>query len=96
MTKKRPLTLQLLIVMVCTALFAVPAMAQNIYGSIVGTVTDATGAPMEGAAVTVSNTGTGTRQAGQTNNSGEYRLVNLVPGTYTLEIEKTGFKCSCS
>ena len=92
MTKKRPLTLQLLIVMVCTALFAVPAMAQNIYGSIVGTVTDATGAPMEGAAVTVSNTGTGGRQAAQTNNSGEYRLVNLVPGTYKLEIEKTGFK----
>ena len=92
MTKKRPLTLQLLILMVCTALFAVPAMAQNIYGSIVGTVTDATGAPMEGAAVTVSNTGTGARQAGQTNNSGEYRVVNLVPGTYKLEIEKTGFK----
>jgi hypothetical protein len=74
------------------AAFAVPMRAQNFYGSITGTVTDSTGAQMEGANVTVINTATGTRQSVQTSTAGEYRLVNLIPGTYRLEIEKTGFK----
>ena len=71
---------------------AVPMRAQNFYGSITGTVTDSTGAPMEGANVTVINTATGTRQAVQSSTAGEYRVVNLIPGAYRLEIEKTGFK----
>lgn len=92
MFKKRPLTLQILIAIVCTALFALPAMAQTFYGSIVGTVADATGAPMEGASVTVTNIGTGTRNTAQSSASGEYRIVNLVPGNYKVDIEKAGFK----
>jgi len=92
MLKKRPLTLQILTAVVCTALFALPAMAQTFYGSIVGTVADATGAPMEGANITVSNIGTGTRNTAQSSASGEYRIVNLVPGNYKVDIEKAGFK----
>ena len=92
MSNKRSLTLQLLILAVCSALCALPVMAQNFYGSIVGTVVDATGAPMEGAGVTVTNIGTGTRNTAQSSATGEYRIVNLVPGSYKVEIEKAGFK----
>ena len=66
--------------------------AQTFYGTLAGTVSDSSGAPMEGAAVTATNTGTGTRQAVQTSNAGEFRIVNLVPGNYKLDVEKTGFK----
>jgi hypothetical protein len=69
-----------------------PVAAQNFYGSIAGTITDSTGAPLEGASVTATNSATGTRQVVQTSNAGEYRLVNLIPGTYRLEMEKAGFK----
>ena len=47
---------------------------------------------MEGAAVTVTNTGTGVKQSAQTSAAGEYRIVNLTPGTYKLDIEKSGFR----
>src|SRR5689334_20276952 len=69
-----------------------PAAAQNFYGSIAGTVTDSSSAPVESASVTATNNATGARQVVQTSNAGEYRLVNLIPGTYRLDIEKTGFK----
>src|SRR3954468_11074627 len=71
-----------------------PLQAQNFYGTLAGTVSDSSGAPMEGAAVTATNLGTGTRQAVQTSNAGEFRIVNLVPGNYKLDLEKTGFKRS--
>ncbi|HXJ38275.1 MAG TPA: carboxypeptidase regulatory-like domain-containing protein, partial [Bryobacteraceae bacterium] len=74
------------------AVFTTPLHAQTFYGTLAGTVTDTSGAPMEGAAVTATNLGTGVRLAVQTSNAGEYRIVNLVPGNYKLDVEKTGFK----
>jgi hypothetical protein len=66
--------------------------AQNFYGSIVGTVTDSSGAPIADATVTITSIGTGVRQVVQTSGSGEYRVVNLVPGNYKVDVEKAGFK----
>jgi hypothetical protein len=66
--------------------------AQTFFGSIVGTVTDTSGAIVPGAGVTLTNTGTSERRAVQTDANGNYQFVNLVPGTYRLEIEATGFK----
>ena len=43
-------------------LFAANAQAQNIFGSIVGTVSDSSGAVLPGASVTVTNTGTGEKR----------------------------------
>jgi hypothetical protein len=74
------------------AFVTVPLAAQNFYGSIVGIVTDTSGAPMADAMVTVTNIGTGVRQVVQTAGSGEYRVVNLVPGNYKVDVEKTGFR----
>src|SRR5256886_1785983 len=80
----------------CTASLALlvhfPAAAQTFYGSIVGTVTDASGAATPGAAVTLVNSGTSERRAAETDTQGNYQFVNLVPGRYRVEILKTGFK----
>ena len=73
-------------------LFACALSAQTFYGSIVGTVTDATGASIPGAAVTVTNLGTTETHKMETNAEGLYQFVNLVPGRYRIEAEKAGFK----
>src|SRR5260370_34240292 len=71
---------------------AMPAAAQTSYGSVVGTVTDASSSNIPGAAVALINLGTAERRSTLTDVSGNYQVVNLVPGNYRLEIEKSGFK----
>jgi hypothetical protein len=68
------------------------ANAQTFYGSIVGTVTDATSASVPGATVTLTNQGTSERRTTETDPRGNYQFVNLVPGVYRVDIEKTGFQ----
>ena len=71
---------------------AMPVAAQTSYGSVVGTVADASSSNIPGAAVTLTNLGTAERRSAETDVSGNYQFVNLVPGNYRLEIEKSGFK----
>jgi hypothetical protein len=68
------------------------AFAQTFYGSVVGTVTDASSAAIQGAAVTLTNSGTGERRSAGSDSGGSFRFVNLVPGNYKLEVEMAGFK----
>ena len=68
-----------------------PAAAQSIFGAIVGTVTDATGAVIPGAKVTATNIRTNEKRGFTTNEFGTYELNNLFPGTYLLEAERAGF-----
>src|SRR5919202_2016021 len=80
---------------VCIAALAFPGTllrAQTSTGSIVGTVTDASGAAIPGAAVTLLNTGTAARRTAASDAAGNYQFVNLLPGTYKLEVESPGFK----
>ena len=65
---------------------------QAFYGSIVGTVNDASGAALASTTVSLTNSATGDRRQVVTASDGSYRFVNLVPGTYRLEIERPGFK----
>ena len=67
-------------------------LAQSFYGSMVGTVTDASGAVISEATVTLINLGTSERRAATTDGSGNYQFVNLVPGRYRIEITKSGFR----
>jgi hypothetical protein len=60
--------------------------------SVTGTVTDASGGVVPGAAVAARNSGTGTERQASTNATGTFRIVDLVPGRYVLTIEKTGFR----
>jgi len=67
-------------------------VAQDTRGALSGTVTDAQGAVVTGAAVTVANTGTGTTTKLTTNASGYYEAPLLLAGEYQVTVESTGFK----
>ena len=66
--------------------------AQAVYGSIAGTVTDTTGAAVPGATVTITNPARKTVDTVVTNASGYYEKGRLLPGTYEVKAELTGFK----
>jgi Carboxypeptidase regulatory-like domain/TonB dependent receptor len=65
--------------------------AQAVYGSVFGTVTDSTGAVVPNATVTVTDTTKGTSVSVQSDASGEYRVQHLIPDTYNVTAEATGF-----
>src|SRR5947207_8734181 len=68
------------------------ARAQNVYGTIAGRVTDASGAAVADATVTLINIGTSEKHTMQSSSSGQYTFVNVLPGRYRIEGEKGGFK----
>ena len=73
-------------------LFSQSASAQNDVGSIVGFVTDPSGAAVPGATVTATNEGTGEKRVVTSDSAGHYSLPNLVPAPYTLTVEAKGFQ----
>jgi hypothetical protein len=80
-----------------TTLFAfavsvTPSGAQTLFGSVVGTVTDASGAAVVGATVTVVSAQTNDTRSAQTNDRGEYTLSTVSVGTYKVSIAKQGFQ----
>jgi hypothetical protein len=90
---RRPTWLPLLAVAVAVLLAsAVPGDAQVLYGSIVGTVTDASGAAVPGATVTAINQGTNLAREATTRSDGTYSFVNVLPGEYTIRVTLQGFK----
>jgi hypothetical protein len=66
--------------------------AQDARGTIVGRVTDATGAIVPNAEVRATSVSTGVATSAKTNESGNFVLPYLVPGFYTVTSENTGFK----
>ena len=74
--------------------FAGMVQAQTDTSSITGTVTDAQGAVLGGATVTLSNADTGFTRTVQSNDNGVYSFPAVPPDTYSIEVEKTGFKKS--
>jgi len=73
-------------------LAAVSLPAQTFRGTILGTVTDPTGAVISGAKVTVKNTGTGLERSTQTSGDGSYSLPELPIGTYDVTVTQSGFQ----
>jgi hypothetical protein len=73
-------------------LWVAPAAGQSFYGSLISVVQDAQGGLIPGATVVLTNTATNDRREGVSGEDGTYRFVNLVPGTYRLEVELTGFQ----
>jgi hypothetical protein len=85
------LTLCLSIAALCL-LTAVPAQAQSTStGTIAGTITDATGALVNGANITLTDTSTKATRSATSNEAGRYVLVNVDPGQYELSVSKQGF-----
>jgi hypothetical protein len=71
------------------ALFAATAYAQT--ASITGRVTDASGAVVPAAEIIVKSLGTNVTVSTRTNADGYYNISNLLPGTYEVTVNKTGF-----
>ena len=75
------------------ALAAVPpAHAQVLYGSLVGNVTDSTGAAMPGATVTIEQTETQFKRELVTDSAGGYHFTAVPSGTYAVSVTMTGFR----
>ena len=68
------------------------ASRQSTSGRIVGRVADPTGAVLASVKITLINEATGASRDTQTNASGDYNFVEVVPGSYRVEFELTGFK----
>ena len=84
-------TLFVLIAALCV-LAAVPALAQSTAtGTIAGTITDASGAVVNSATITLTDTSTKTTRTATSNEAGRYVLVNVDPGQYELSVSKQGF-----
>src|SRR5216684_1392048 len=73
---------------------AVPVGAQTTTGSIVGTVSDASGGVIAGASVTITNMDTGIAVKTATDNAGNYVITPLQVGRYSVAVEAAGFKKS--
>ncbi|WP_263350739.1 TonB-dependent receptor [Acidicapsa acidisoli] len=67
------------------------ALAQADLGAISGIITDASGAVIGNATVTVTNSGTGAVRSTVTNSKGEYAVTQLNAGDYSLSISASGF-----
>src|ERR1700746_3183261 len=88
----RKLGVAFFIAMLASVLSATPSFSQNVYGTIAGTVTDPSGAAITTASVTLTNLDTNVKHAIETDASGNYTFVNILPGRYKVEVEKSGFK----
>src|SRR5882757_3489155 len=73
-------------------LFGSAINAQTFRGTILGSVTDSSGAAIAGAAVAVKNVNTGLSRTVTTSEDGTYSVPELPIGTYTVIVEKAGFK----
>ena len=80
------------LLVVCLVWAAAPAAGQSFYGSLIAVVRDGQGGVIPGATVVLINTATTARREGVSTEDGTIRFVNLVPGTYRLEVELTGFQ----
>ncbi len=85
--------LQVLVSLAIIATFAAGlAMAQIGDAEITGAVKDPTGAPVAGAAVTLTNQDSGFTRVVTADTEGRYRFSAIPPGRYSLKTEATGFK----
>lgn len=85
---RRRLMLLLAAVLLCPAL----AGAQAVTGTMIGRITDGSGAVVPGVTVTLTNTGTKLTRVVTTDTDGEYTAPSLPPGRYTIVAEIPGFK----
>ncbi|MBI4891192.1 MAG: TonB-dependent receptor [Acidobacteria bacterium] len=79
-------------VLILAALFAATAAAQGPAATIVGRIHDATGAVIPGATVRVVSLDTNQSSEAATNELGEYTVLQLRPGPYSLEARRDGFR----
>ncbi len=94
MTRTKKVMSRLLLLVAAAAPLGVgpAAWGQAVFGNIFGTVTDASGAAVPNAKVTVLDTAKGTSVSVTSNASGEFTVEHLIPDVYNVKIETGGFK----
>ncbi len=80
------------VLLVFSILLATTAQAQQYLGTISGSVVDASGAKIVGAAVTATDTTTNFVSNGVTNAAGDYTVPSLTPDVYTVTVNAKGFR----
>jgi len=75
----------------CCLFSATKIVAQSTYGTIIGTVTDASGSVVPGAKVEVLHQATGGTRSVTTDSSGDYQFLNVDPGRYTITVTAAQF-----
>ncbi len=75
-------------------LFSALALSQTTAGRLLGTLTDQSGAAVPGATVSVTDAERGTARTATTDDSGDYAVPDLQPGTYKIHVEAKGFKAA--
>ncbi|HEY6763758.1 MAG TPA: carboxypeptidase-like regulatory domain-containing protein, partial [Candidatus Sulfotelmatobacter sp.] len=89
--KRSALAVVASLLLVC-GLSSQAAFCQAVYGSILGTVTDPSGAAVGNAKVTVTSQTKNVPVETTTNDSGNYSVTHLIPDVYTVRVEGQGFK----
>jgi hypothetical protein len=72
--------------------FATPAFGQAVKGTLLGTITDSSGAAVTGASVSIKETQTNLSFTTKTNEDGNYTFSSIQDGVYTVEVSLQGFK----
>jgi hypothetical protein len=72
-------------------LFCLPGLGQATTGQVAGRVTDSTGAVIQGATITLADEEKGVTFTGETNESGEYTVLSVPPGIYSVAAAAPGF-----
>ena len=91
---RRSIWVALVVICLVCGFKASTSLAQAVFGSILGTVTDSQGGAVSGAKVTVTSVGKSTAVETTTNESGNYEVTHLIPDTYKIRIEAPGFKAT--
>src|SRR5438874_7592571 len=76
----------------CCGVAVPPLAAQSVYGSLVGNVTDSTGAALPGATVTATHVETNLKREVVTGATGSYSIPNIPSGTYQVVVTLAGFQ----
>ena len=89
-----PTALRVVAAWIAVLLLCTPAFGQAVTGSMVGTVTDSSGASVVNAKLTLVESNTGISQTTNSNQSGNYSFPGIPPGNYRVEVELQGFRKS--
>src|SRR4051812_10391184 len=82
----------LLVLLAILLLISSTAFSQAVNGSLLGSISDASGARVPNATVVITETNTGISRTATTNESGNYTFPDVPPGMYSVSVELTGFK----
>jgi Carboxypeptidase regulatory-like domain len=84
----------LLLVVLSGLSLAPRLLGQAVTGTLLGTISDQTGAVIQNAKVTITEVKTGVSYNKQTNASGNYEFPDIPPGIYDVKVEEAGFKAA--